>query len=145
MIRLAAAVCGLLLVTFGTAATAELYRWVDKDGSVQFSQVPPPNRAVERLDPRLPPLGDTTAASGEPRSDAPASPEEKGNEDENELARLTRVYRQNCETARRNLEIYRSAARIAENGEPRALSDEERRQRIEESERQIEKYCVKGD
>lgn len=41
-------------LTLPMLASAEMYRWVDKNGAVHYTQTPPPGKAVERVRPAPP-------------------------------------------------------------------------------------------
>ena len=69
----------LLIVTlvFSTAAAAQQYKWVDKDGKVRYGDVPPPGVSATRL--KGPPPSSSPAPSAAAKKDAGAkalSPEE---------------------------------------------------------------------
>ena len=49
-------------LSFVSGATAQQFRWVDKDGRVQYGDTPPPGVKVTRLKP--PPGGSAPAPSG---------------------------------------------------------------------------------
>jgi hypothetical protein len=68
--------CGLLAMG---ASAAEVYRWVDKDGKVHFSDSPPPGVSAEKLaiksqptDPAAVDLAETTREVRENRAEADA-------------------------------------------------------------------------
>lgn len=63
-------------------AQAEVYRWVDEDGSVHFTDDPPPDRKAEPVD--LPPLPETEIA--QPRRPLADEEEEGASEEETEPA-----------------------------------------------------------
>jgi hypothetical protein len=45
----------LLLLALPTLAAAEIYRWVDAEGRVHFTQTPPPESRYQKVDPRVSP------------------------------------------------------------------------------------------
>jgi len=65
----------IIVLGFATAASAQQFRWVDKDGRVQYGDVPPPGAKVTRLKP--PPTGSAPAPASAAKKDAqkPLSPE----------------------------------------------------------------------
>jgi hypothetical protein len=46
-----------LIVAAPLPALAEIYRWVDAQGRVQYTQTPPPDRPAETVRPAAPPAG----------------------------------------------------------------------------------------
>lgn len=130
-------------LTAAPVAAAGMYKWVDEDGNVHYSQTPPPSGEAEEL---KPPPG--PAASGEAieeqrkESEEALTPVPPPTADIEAEEERKRVYKHNCESARRNLEIYKRHRNVIdEEGERVTLSDEQRRARINEANRRIEKFC----
>jgi len=136
----------LLLATLltATAATAAgLYKWTDSQGNVQYSQTPPPSGDYSKL--KAPPPAPTAPATTDEQLDkardtlTPPPPPTGEIEEEK---RQAEVDKQNCEAARKNLDIYTRYRRVLnEQGEMVILSDEERKAKIKESEEMIQKSC----
>jgi hypothetical protein len=143
---------GLILgaVLLPAAAGAATYKWVDDEGNVTYSQMPPSSGEYERI---------SGAASGGPRpgsgeesmqklrdavADVDAENDEarKRAEVERTIAENEEIRQQNCEAARKNLEIYTTYRRFRDkDGEVTRLPEEERLKRLEEAKTQIETYC----
>jgi hypothetical protein len=70
----------LLLCGAGMLAQAQVYKWVDENGKVQFSDSPPPNKKAEQVKIRQSSGGFTPPA---PTSRAPL--DGKGNDEQKEL------------------------------------------------------------
>jgi hypothetical protein len=52
---LVAAICFLLIVWFGGAASAQMYTWTDEQGNIHFSDTPPSKgktKVIQELEPR---------------------------------------------------------------------------------------------
>ncbi|MFZ3088863.1 MAG: DUF4124 domain-containing protein [Methylotenera sp.] len=161
----------LCMVMLPTFAQAEIYKWKDKDGSVRYSDVPPPSN-IQR-EPMLgkkipkptgqPPLapveGNATAAMNKDKAatakeSTPLSKEEAANKrakdaeaqkkaDEVKQADL-KIKQENCKAAKSNLATFKNGGRITitdEKGERQYLGDEEIAKGKADAERDIEKYC----
>lgn len=160
--------CVVMLPAF---ADAEIYKWKDKDGSVRYSDVPPPsNIKQEQLvgkkipkstgQPPLAPVeGDATAAMNKDKAvtakeASPLSKEEAAikrakdadaqkKAEEIKQADL-KIRQENCKAAKSNLATFKNGGRISitdEKGERQYLGDEEIAKGKVDAERDIEKYC----
>ncbi len=157
---------GLLLATLllsSPAHTEDVYKWVNKDNEVQYTQMPPPHgiRAI-RIQSKAPDAEDSNddaasapeaeasppdteqAAEDAPEAEtaeAPAGDEQAETPDRDEV--LSRASQENCEKARRNLEnLNRGNVRLrTSSGEVIRLTEEERQQKIVETNAQIELFC----
>ena len=132
----------LMAATPGLAGAASVYKWTDDSGVTHFGDRQPSGQNSEQVNVR----SGTTRGQGEQRQ----SPQQRLGElqeqqqaqqqrrEESAVEEARRKQREaNCATARSNLEIIRSNARIRveENGEMRYLSTEEiddQRRRLEE-------------
>lgn len=126
----------VLLATATVAA--QVYKWVDKDGKVQYSDTPPPPSA-SKADPKKLNTGPTAApaAANAPKSlqertkDADkrrSEDAEKAKKDE-EAQKLAKQNEESCKEASRfksELETGRPMARNNDKGERAFMSDEER-------------------
>ncbi len=127
----------MLLLAF--PAQAAMYKWVDRDGNVVYSELPPPDaKDVKAIapPPRVPEAAPAPVAA-QPAQDAP---EDESNA--KEIARFEEARRKNCEAAKRNLETYRIARRIrTADQELIVLDDATRAARIEQAEKDVATYC----
>ncbi len=125
------------LVMLGAAAEAKVYKWVDENGEVVFSQQPPPEGIKsEEIQVNAPP---------------PATPEEKKIEDvvddkvRGNPALDLELRRENCKKSKKSLELLESAGPdvrfIIEDGKPVKLSPEERALKSKEARAAIKAYC----
>jgi len=138
-----------LSVTLPTAAHGEMYKWVDDEGNVQYSQNPPPgSKAAEVVKP--PPKVDTegaTQALSEQEAQFKGRQEAAGKEAEEaeKTAAEAAQKKQACESARKNLERLQNAQRIFKKdaaGNRSRVSEEERQQSIKKAEESIKKNCI---
>lgn len=127
---------------------AKLYKWVDEQGNVTYSQRKPPDRESETIRLRSATLDSSGARE---RLDALTGQAETQRNDresvENSVtataerdARMTG----NCETARENMRILKSSSRIQDkdaDGEPYFLDETGIQAKIVDTQRQIENNC----
>jgi hypothetical protein len=141
----------VLTIALGLASTpadARLYRWVDADGVVTYSDRPPPGEAAEEIRPArshitdeqsrglLESLQDQARTGAEDREF-----ERTVRADETE--REARI-RQNCEIARQNLRVLEHSPRVQDtdaDGNRYFLGDAERATRIAATREQVSEYC----
>ena len=131
-----------LAVLLATATVAaQVYKWVDKDGKVQYSDMPPPLSASKaepkKLNTSTTPAATTATASNAPKSLQDRSKDadkrrveeiEKAKKDE-EAQKIARQNEERCRAATRykgDLDSGRPIARNNEQGERAYMSDEER-------------------
>ena len=146
----------LLIVVMGftVAASAQQYRWVDKDGRVQYGDTPPPGVKTTRLKP--PPGGSAPAPASAAKKDAqkPLSPEaafqkrQKDAKEEGEKAAKERaeaeVRRGNCEAAQASLRQIQSGQRMMTMnaaGERVFLDDAARAREEERAQKAVSESC----
>lgn len=132
----------LIGLTAAGSAYAAMYKWTDDEGNTHYSQVPPAGRATREIAPPpkvSPPAPVTEAAAEEPPgAEAEAEKEKNGSAPP---AMDEKLRKQNCETARKNLTLFKQARRVMINGELTILTDESRRKHVEESQKQVEQFC----
>ncbi len=137
-------VAAAVLLATATVA-AQVYKWVDKDGKVQYSDTPPPPSASKADAKKLNTGTSTPPAAGtdaKPVGNAPKTAQEKAKEadkktkDEAEKAKkdeeaqkVAKMNEERCKAATRyksDLETGRPIARNNDQGERSFMSDEER-------------------
>jgi hypothetical protein len=152
-------VVATLLCTSPLPATAgQVYRWLDENGQVQFTErAPPPGVEAQAVPVR--PTGPTPAqsaeelqrlrerarlgASGEAPDDAGAAeptPEQKAQREQQRL--------KNCQTAQENLRVLEQSRRVMvkdDDGNLQPLDDEQRQAKLDETRRHIEEFCEAGE
>ena len=134
----------LLSVTTATTAT-KLYKSVDAEGNVTYSQTRPSSADTQQVElkgvqnvtseqarERLDSLSERTKVAREDR-------EFKANYTSENKARDERL-KQNCETARQNVRVLENAARVkADDGS--FLDDSQREARLAQAQKQVEDFC----
>jgi Domain of unknown function (DUF4124) len=151
-------VCGLLLglsLLFAATQSAsgdtdKIYKWMDPNGTIQYTQLPPPpDVQVLEIMNAPPPANDAAAERARVQQETEAL-DERMNERQEATAKAElraknkEIRRQNCVTATKNLtelqqggiKRYRTA-----DGEVLRLSEDDRQKRIAETEKQITENC----
>jgi len=141
---LAAAI--VMLVAPAQDAAARIYKWVDEEGNVQYTQKPPPDRPSETVD--VATSGPSTAPEdeqeGEQSADAEPGEAEQAPAPEQLAMEQEEQIRQNCEIARNNLKLLESGVRVQtrdEAGNPVILDDEAREEELAEARKQVQTFC----
>jgi hypothetical protein len=138
--------CTLLAFAFTTLAQAATYKWVDKDGTVHYSQQPPSDANYEKLNSR----SQTPNYNTEPTAPAtPAAPAGAAGNNQpgsavikQEVAKGEQMRKDNCEKAKKALETYTAYRRVLDkDGNVIILDDNERAKRIEDSKAAIKEFC----
>lgn len=144
----------LLIVAMGFAAGAfaQQFRWVDKDGRVQYGDTPPPGVKATRLKP--PPPGAAAPAPAAKKDGKPLSPEaafrkrqQEREEAEKKAAQASSddaTRRANCESAQGQIRQIQSGQRITSvnaQGERVFLEDAERARELERARRAAAENC----
>ncbi len=127
-----------LLLSHATLS-ADTYKWTDDTGQVQYTQIPPKDRPYETIktkvkNPESPVAKPANASKSEesPKGDVAIAKAE---------AEKLAV---NCDRAKQNKEMLTTAAKIRvtdKDGNPRHLTDEERKEKLQATELQIQSYC----
>lgn len=137
----------LLLVVFWTgAADARMYRWVDENGTTVYSQSPPPSgKATEIKVQTATPTPPDNAPATQAESETQAAPEKTASGPSKEqIEESNRIKKENCAAARKNLDIYTNLGNRlirTPDGLYQRLTEEERQEKIKESQAQIDEFC----
>jgi hypothetical protein len=139
----------LLLLQTATAST--LYKWVDDNGNIVYSQTMPPPGAKVLQQPRIrglhtpatpaeseTPPSQAQTATGAPTSSPEAQPARDLSEEQQEQ------YRDYCNNLRKNLELLKQPKRVyvsTEDGGRHYLGDEEREEKIGTTNEKISEHC----
>ena len=136
---------GILLLALAAAAPAKLYKWVDADGNVTYSERKPPDRKVEEV--KLLGVPSVTNEQARERLERINEPSETSRKDREfketyaaESAEREERLKQNCETARQNLRVLENASRVRADDNS-FLTDAQREQRLAQTRQQIEDNC----
>ncbi|MCU0937517.1 MAG: DUF4124 domain-containing protein [Gammaproteobacteria bacterium] len=150
---IAHALAVLLASVPAVSAAGQVYRWVDADGTVQYSERPPVGVRAEPIPLHYAPASRDQAADELKRlrersglGGAPAAPPApaQGQPSPEQRAEQDRQRAENCRTAQENLRVLETTQRVmakdAQGNEVR-LDDSQKQARLEETRRQIEKFC----
>ncbi|OAI50104.1 hypothetical protein AYO46_10590 [Betaproteobacteria bacterium SCGC AG-212-J23] len=146
----------LLIVVMGFAASAaaQQFRWVDKDGRVQYGDTPPPGVKATRLKP--PPAGTAPSPSSAAKKDGEKglSPdaafrkrqEERAAEEKKsaQASAEADMKRQNCESAQAQLRTIQSGQRMSstnQQGERVFLDDAQIAAERTRAEQAVSSFC----
>lgn len=137
----ASAFCAALMLA-AVASAAGLYKWVDSEGNVQYSQDPPPQGNYQSITPPAPVTApaeeDAQPANQQESGDQPPPPAE---EDVTKKQQAT-LDKLNCEAGRKNLDLYTRHRRFVDSkGEVVTMDDKERAAKIKEAEEMVKQYC----
>lgn len=146
--RLTQGLIGLALVLASGFAAAAMYKWVDEQGQVHYSQSPPLDQQSEKV--KAPPPPPASAADEQSKlqqqiDDLEKRQEEraKAAESEQKSAEEAAAFKAACERAKSNLQALTSRGQVSlkDGDEYRVMTEEERQARIARAKRQIEEYC----
>ena len=144
MKRLVVAAFALAVVPL---ASAELYKYVDKNGKTVYSDTPPADVDAKRMTPPPPPAGN--GKSYVERDKEAQKAREKTGEDAKKNAEKEKAEAQKklrCEQAKSNLQIYTDGGRILKNnanGERDYMSDEEIEAERVKTQKIVDEACGK--
>ena len=139
-------------MTFAVCAAAQQYKWVDKNGKVQYGDLPPPG---VKATPIKPPPGVSSSAAPQGKKDAKKlSPEQefqKRQKDEQERqAKADKEKSEaatksaNCENARANLRTLESGQRVSSTnvaGERVFMDDAQVAQQVASARKAVSDWC----
>jgi hypothetical protein len=160
LIMLRVLVLGLTLA-FAAGASAQLYRWVDKDGRVRYSDTPPPGVKATNLSPSPgysapppPAAGDAAAKDTGKGPLTPAQQEaeyrkrqveaQKSREKQEQASRDLQAKQDNCARAQESLAGLESGQRIARTnatGERYYIDDDQRAAETEKARQSVNSWC----
>jgi hypothetical protein len=139
------------LLFLQTATASSLYKWVDENGNIVYSQTMPPPGAKVLQQPRIrglrtpppPAESDNAPQQAQPATStisasSEAEPSRNLTEDQQEQ------YREYCQNLSKNLELLKQPKRVyvgTEDGGRHYLSDEEREEKIRSTNEKITKHC----
>jgi len=151
-----------LLLAFAAAASAQLYRWVDKDGRVRYSDTPPPagtkgttlRQAPATYAPPPAAAGDAAAKDARKGPMTPAEQEadfrkrqtdaQKARDKADQSGRDAQAKLDNCARAQETLAGLESGQRIARtnaSGERYYIDDDQRAAEIAKARQSVSSWC----
>lgn len=139
----------VLMLASVSQALAAMYKWVDQEGNVHYSQQPPPGASRERVAPPPPPPTGAEAESERLQQQLDALDERKAREQEAANERTERTLSAaersaRCEQARNTLATLQSRGRVRvrdAQGVYTRLDETERQAAIERAQQQIAEFC----
>ncbi|CAD5106931.1 DUF4124 domain-containing protein [Zestomonas carbonaria] len=134
----------LLLALSASAMASQVYKWVDEKGVTHFGAQPPEGQAATQINTTVPQI--RSVAPTLPPADASADDQQKALDEKikKEVASQELERKKYCENTRNNLAQLRNNPRVRvtdDNGEVRRIDEEERQQRIRETEKAIQENC----
>jgi len=129
-----------------TAAHSALYKWVDADGNVSYSNQKPPDQAAETLRLRnTKSLNEAKPQPSEEGGEEKAANTQGGTEEgATDPSDHQTLAKKNCEIGQKNLEVLGSGGPVSvagSDGEPRVLSAEELAAKKAEMQALVDVYC----
>lgn len=125
------------LIIFASSASAGLYKWVDTEGNVHYSQKRPKNIQYKKL--KAPSAAPVSSKSLYQAEKAKTSADGAFVEEE---AKIKKLKASNCESAKKNLTTYTLSRRIRDkDGNVKILDDKDRAKQIEDAKKAINDYC----
>lgn len=153
-IFLVAALLTFAALSSGNAG-AQQYKWTDRNGKVQYGDVPPPGaNATPLKGPRTAPAADPAAKDAAKGPLTPAEQEaefrkrqaeaQKGREKEEKAAQDAQAKRENCANAKEQLRVLESGQRYARTdakGERYYLDDDQRAAETARARKSVGEWC----
>ena len=131
----------LLIGICPVSMAAQIYKWVDEQGVTHFDAQPPQGREAATV---VTPSSSAGKPATLPRSNAIGDQQAIDKTVKKQVAEQQAQLKVFCEQARTNLAQLQNNPRLREDvdGEMRRLTDEQRQERISESQRQIAENCM---
>lgn len=135
----------MTLMLLAGAAPAKLYKWVDEQGNVTYSERKPPDRPVEEIKLLgVPSVSNEQAQQRLEQLNEKAETASKDREFKNtvtaEVAEREERLKENCETARQNLRVLENASRVQDQS-GQFMDDAQRAARLAQTRKDVEDNC----
>ncbi len=134
----------ILIIT--TPASARVYKWVDEDGNVQFSQNPPPGVESDVVEPKYS-KGSTQAQQDlQDRVEGfrkRADQRQKNADEKQQQAEEKAAKKQRCDNARRRLASYSRPRvnKVSEDGQRVRIGEEQRQAELAKAREYLAEHC----
>ena len=132
---------------YNCAQALTTYKWMDKDGSVHYTQHPPAEGVpFEKIQTRGP-SSSSGKSSVQTQSAKDSILQDKANQDandlvENEMTKNEGIRKDNCEKAKKNLQFYQLSRRWKDKeGNIKSLEENERQAKLEKAKQDMKDYC----
>ncbi len=144
------AICSAIMFSSSTIAKdIAIYRWVDENNVVHFSQHQPQNNNFSQLTTFASYKAKQKSESGDSENKKPLSVDEQISKHEKEQAEILEknkvMAEKNCKAARLNIKTLNSFNKITildTDGKNRILTDKEKKAQVTLSNKHIDLYCV---
>ena len=135
----------LLLITtmmfFVASASAGLYKWVDEEGNVHYSQKRPRDQEYKRLK-APPPAPESSKPLYQSATPASGKKSNASSTAKAETEKNLKIRAENCTKAKKNLQLYQIYRRVRDkDGNVKPIDDKVRAQQIESAKKAISQYC----
>lgn len=124
------------------SAFARIYKWVDDEGNVQYTQTPPADRPAEtvvtHIPKQVPPAQHPAEGSDQQSAEGGSSGQAQAAADQKEQMK------RNCEIARQNAKLLESGIRVKvkdDDGNTAVLDDQQKAAKLAETKKQVELFC----
>ena len=125
------------MMIFASSASAGLYKWVDNEGNVHYSQKRPANKQYKSI--KAPAAA---PASSKPLYQTDDSTVKPGATAASESAKNKEIRASNCTKAKKNLSNYQVHRRMRDkDGNVTVIDDKVRAKQIENATKAISNYC----
>ena len=126
-----------IMMIFASSASAGLYKWVDSEGNVHYSQKRPANVQSKSIKPPPPP-----PENSKPLYQSNESSKKVSNTAEAETKKNQKIRADNCAKAKKNLNNYQIHRRMRDKeGNVTVIDDNTRAKQIENAKKAISNYC----
>lgn len=149
MIRKPSFVLLAILMLLPALSAAKMYRWIDENGQVQYTQTPPPDQQAESIAPPPPPPSSTAAEAARLKQQVEAFDkrryDEKYEADEAfREAENNKLRDKNCSATRQSLATLQKGGRVSQtdkDGNKNYLDDSARQAKIQEAQKYLNENC----
>ena len=139
-----------MAVSFSADANKPIYKWKDSQGNIKYTQSKPPRGTeFETIYQRQSNSEEKTQTSNSKTSESVDAQEQMLSEQKTEKQRVQKankeITKKNCMIAQNNLDTLTNSARVftETDGERRLLTDQERSDKLEVAQANVDKYCNK--
>jgi hypothetical protein len=140
----------VILLSVGTVAAGNIYKWTDAEGNVHYGSEKPADAPVEKMKVDTGLTGTNTGAEALDKLKQEADDEAQKIKEEGIPAQPpvpslpAKEVKRRCAVAKQDLATIQSRGQLRERdeqGNTRYVSDEEKQRRIKQAKQQIQQYC----
>lgn len=141
----------ILLLLFAGAANSQIYKWVDQNGKIQYTDHPPPpeisqNEKIVKIQSAQPSINEEQGMSKDLLAKEPALKESRALRDAEKQQQLAEaaMKKENCLRAKSNLELLKNSERLSApdgNGGIIDVDDALRQKYADQAAKDIASYC----